>query len=126
GSTSGRSSSGERPDFFFEPLQRHLEAADLLEQLGLLRLGVGRSRLAAVAEDLVGPGQQLLLPGVDEGGVGAVLARQLVYGPVPLEGGEGDLGLERRRVLLPLACHRLPFPGPPQELTRWSSFRGPL
>src|SRR5438477_11931140 len=61
-STRGRSRSGERSDFFFEPLQRHLEPADLLEPFGLLGLGLGGGGLAAVAEDLVGPGQQLLLP----------------------------------------------------------------
>src|SRR4029453_13087281 len=113
-STRGRSRSGDRSDFFFEPLQLHFEPADLLEQFGLLGLGAGRGRLAAVAEDLVGPGEQLLLPGVDQGRVDPVLAGQLVDGPVSLEGGQGHLGLERRRVLFPLTCHLIPFPGPPQ------------
>ena len=36
--------------------------------------------LAAVAEDLVGAGEQLLLPGVDQGRVDPVLAGQLVDG----------------------------------------------
>src|SRR5947199_198482 len=83
GSTRVRSRSGECSNFFFEPLQLHLEPADLLEQLGLLGLGVRRGRLAAGAEDLVGPGEQLLLPGVDQGRMDPVLARQFVDGPVP-------------------------------------------
>jgi len=32
----------------------------------------------------------------------------------PLSARQGHLGLERRRVLLSPACHRSPFPGPPQ------------
>jgi hypothetical protein len=96
------------------PLQLHLEPSDLLEQLGLLGLGVGHDRLAAVLKDLVGPGEQLLLPGVDQGRVDPVLTRQLIDGAITLEGCEGDLGLERRRVLLPLACHRSPLPSLPQ------------
>jgi hypothetical protein len=46
--------------------------------------------------------------------VNLVLAGHLVDGLVPLEGGQGHLGLERRRVLFPLACHDLPFPVPPE------------
>ena len=80
-----------------------------------------------MAEDLVRTGEQLLLPGVDQGRVAPVLAGQLVGGPISLEGGQGDLSLEHRRVL----CFRLPFiiypfPGPPEQLSWWSSFRGPL
>ena len=60
-------------------------------------------------EDLVSAGEQLLLPGVDESRVDAVLAGQLVDGSIPLKGSQGDLGLERRRVLLALAFHRLPL-----------------
>src|SRR5262245_8922244 len=60
-STSSRSCSGERADFFFEPLQLHLEPADLLEQFRLLGLGVGNG-LGPVGEDLLGAGQELLLP----------------------------------------------------------------
>ena len=70
--------------------------------------------MAAVGEDRLGPGEQLLLPAVDQGRVDPELAGQFVDGAVPLEGGQGHLGLERRRVLLPLTCHRSPFPGPPE------------
>ena len=113
GSIRARNRSGAGADFFFEPLQLHLQPADLLEQLGLLGLGVGGDRLVAVAEDLVGPGEELLLPGVDRGRVDPLLARQFVDSAVSLEGGQGDLGLERRRVLLAFTCHGSPFPGPP-------------
>src|SRR5437588_377322 len=64
-STSGRNCSGDRSDFFFEPLQLHLEPADLLEQLGLLGLGVATASLGPVAEQLVGASEQLLFPAVD-------------------------------------------------------------
>ena len=67
--------------------------------------------LAAVGEERLGPGQQLLLPAVDQGRVDAELAGQFVDGAIPLEGRQGHLGLERCRVLLPLACHRSPFLG---------------
>src|SRR5581483_9726265 len=79
--------------------QLHLEPADLLEQLGLLALGSGGGGLRPVLEDAGRPGKELLLPVVDEGGVDAELGGHLVDGLVALE---GDLGLEGRRVLLPL------------------------
>src|SRR5581483_5102836 len=82
--------------------QLHLEPADLLEQLGLLALGSGGGGLRPVLEDAGRPGKELLLPVVDEGGVDAELGGHLVDGLVALEGGQGDLGLEGRRVLLPL------------------------
>src|SRR5262249_33800381 len=53
-------------------------------------------------EHRLGPGQELLLPGVDQGRVDPELGGQLVDRPVTPDGGQGDLGLERRRVGLPL------------------------
>ena len=64
---------------------------------------------AGLPKIALGPGQELLLPAVDQRRVDAVVPGQLVDRAVPLEGGQGDLGLERRRVDLPLACHRSPF-----------------
>src|SRR4051794_40440365 len=55
---------------FFHPLQLHLEPADLLEQLGLRGVGGRRGRRPA-REDTRRPGEELLLPVVDEGGVDA-------------------------------------------------------
>ena len=66
-----RSSSGDRSDFFFEPLQLHLEAANLLKQLGLLGLDLPGNRPDAIAEDLVGTAEQLLFPAVNQGRVDA-------------------------------------------------------
>jgi hypothetical protein len=68
--------------------------------------------MTAVGEDRLGAGEGLLLPAVDEGRVDAVVAGQFVDGPVPLQGGQGDLRLEGRGVVLSLGCQDLPFPGP--------------
>src|SRR5205823_4985298 len=61
-----------------------------------------RGGLRPALEDGRRPGQQPLLPVVDEGGVNAELGGDLVDRPVPSDGGQGDLRLERRRVTLPL------------------------
>src|ERR1700722_12786591 len=45
-------------------------------------------------------------------GVDAVLTGQFVDGPVAFDRRQGDLGLERRRVLLPFPHRSFPFPGP--------------
>ncbi len=80
-STRARWASTEAGSFFFEPIQLHFESADLLEKLGLDGLVVFGSGLAAVAEEVLGASQELLLPGVDQGGVDGVLAGQLVDRP---------------------------------------------
>ena len=95
-SISDRLPSAEGGDFFFQPLQLHLEPADLLVQLVLVVLG-GRGGLGPRDKQALGPGEELLLPAVDEGRVDPEVAGQLVDGAVPLEGGQGDLGLERRK-----------------------------
>jgi hypothetical protein len=102
--------SAEGGSFFFDPLQLHLEAPDLLEQLGLAGLGVGRSRLGLgrPGEEPLDAGQERFLPAMDGRGVDAVLTRQLVDGLVGLVSGQCDLGLERSRVNLPLLRHRFP------------------
>jgi hypothetical protein len=91
------------------PIQLHLEPSDLLvkSSLGGLILAVA-GWLGAVGEDGLGPFEQLLLPGVDEGGVDAVLAGQLVDSFLALDGRQCHLGLERRRMPLPLPCHCVP------------------
>ena len=113
-SISDRLCSCEDGSFFFEPLQLHLQPADLLEQLGLAGLGVRRGSPGRAAEDPLGTGQQLLLSAVDQRRMDLELPGQLVGRAIPLEGGQGDPGLECRRVDLPLACHHTPFAGPPE------------
>src|SRR5262249_27611773 len=112
-STSARLASTEAGSFFFHPVQLHLDPTDLLVELGLQRLVVLGRRLASLAEEAFATGQGLLLPAVDQGGVDAVLAGPLVHRAVLAERRQGPLGLERRRVGLPFAHHRFPFPGLP-------------
>ena len=81
--------------FFFQPLEVHLQPADLLEEFGGVGPVVRLATLAALGEEGLGPLEQGLLPVADERGVQAVLGRQLVGGAVALDRGQGDLGLER-------------------------------
>src|SRR5271166_4824792 len=90
-SIKGRSRSAEDGSFFFDPFQLHFEPADLLEQLRLAGLGVGRAGLGPVGEHRPGPGQQLLLPAVDQGRVDPEVAGQFVDGAVALDRRQGDL-----------------------------------
>jgi hypothetical protein len=94
---------------FFHPVQLHFEPSDLLVQLGLQGLMVGRGSLAGPLEEVLGVGQELFLPGVDQGRVDLVLGGQCADRLVAAQGRQGHLNLERRRVRLPLACHRRPL-----------------
>jgi hypothetical protein len=58
--------------------------------------------------------------------VDIVLAGQLVDRPVGFVGRQGDLGLEPRRMNLPLDRHWFPSSGPRIYLNHWSRKRGPL
>src|SRR5207248_10390633 len=109
GSTSARKASAEVGSFFFHPLQLHLESADLLVQLRLHDLGVHRRNLAAVGEHLLRSCKQMLLPAVNQRRMDAELAGQFVDRPIALEGRQGDLRLEGRRVRLPLTRHCSPL-----------------
>ena len=88
----------------------HGKVQDRLQrpQLGLNRLVVGHGRLGPVGEERLRSGQQLLLPGVDQGRVDPELPRQFVGRAVAFERRQGDLSFERWRVLLPLTFHRFP------------------
>ena len=94
-------------------IELHLEPADLLVQLGLASLSFGRGWLGTVGEDSLGAGEQLLLPGVDELRMDAVVPGQFVDGSVSIVGSQGDLGLEPRRVDLSLDPHLSPPSGLP-------------
>jgi len=56
-------------NFFFQPLDLHLEPADLLVKLGLDRLALVVVVAASVAEQGLDPVQELLLPLADLDGV---------------------------------------------------------
>ena len=59
----------EAGNFFFQPLEFHLEPADLLEEFGLDRLGLVVVAAASVAEQGFDAVQELLLPLTDLDGV---------------------------------------------------------
>ena len=61
--------SAEAGNFFFQPLDLHLEPADLLVKLGLDRLALVVVVAAAVAEQRFDAVQELLLPFADLDGV---------------------------------------------------------
>src|SRR5207244_2861318 len=110
-SIRGRLPSAEGGSFFFEPVQFHLEPTDLLVQLRLVIVGRAAD-LGPGGEHRLDPGEEVLLPAVAQRRVAAVVPGQFVDRAVAFERRQGDLGLERRRVLLPFPCHTFPFPGP--------------
>ena len=74
---------------FFQPLQLHLELADLLEQLSLLSL-----RLVATDEQVAGAIQQLLLPLAHLDRVDRVVGGNLLERLATTDRLHGDPGLE--------------------------------
>src|SRR5436309_1425476 len=96
-------------EFFFEILQIHFEAADLLEEQGGVGLLVGLGVLAGLAEEGGCVVEQLGLPVADEGGVDLEVGGQFVGGAVPLQRRQRHLRLELRRVRLPFLLHLLPL-----------------
>src|SRR5262249_37116375 len=113
GSTQARLPSTEVGSFFFEPVQFGLEPPDLLVKLGLQGLLLGAGGLGAVEEQLLGVADELLLPGVDQGRMHAMQARQFADRLVAFERRQRHLGLERRRMGFPLPRHGYPFLGQP-------------
>src|SRR5262249_2501445 len=63
-------------------LRDFLVALNGFVEFGLAGLGVGQSDLGAVGEDRCGPGEELLLPGVDLRWVDVEVASQSVDRPV--------------------------------------------
>ena len=95
GSTAARlASTPTQADFFFQPVQLHLELADLavkaVRELVVLGLFAG----AAVGEEIAGRLLERLLPGRDLARMDLVLAGDLVDRFVAGEGFQGGLGLE--------------------------------
>ena len=122
GSTSFRSSqASEQLRFSFEPLQFHLELADLLEQrsfFGLALLLV--LALLASHKQLTGTIEQLLLPLAYLDGVDRVIRSDLLDRLAATDRLHSDSSLEFRTVSAALAHEWEPhFKGrtPPQRLT---------
>jgi hypothetical protein len=74
----------ESGNFFFEPLQFHLEATDLLIQFGLEGFVFARLLTARLTKDIVACFEQCLLPLTHEVRVQARLARDFVDGLLAL------------------------------------------
>src|SRR3954447_14084799 len=93
-STRGRLRSLEAGNFFFQPLEFHLEPADLLVEFGLDRLALVVVAAAAVAEQRFDAVQELLLPLTDLDGVDLISSCQVGEGPGLLGGLQSDPSLE--------------------------------
>ena len=115
------SRTSEQLRLFFEPLQLHLQLADLLEQLGLLGLALlFVLALLAPGEQLAGAIEQLALPLAHLDQVNRVIGGDLLDRLAATDRLHGDLGLELGTVNAALAHRWEPlFRGgaPPQRLT---------
>src|SRR3954466_11907188 len=80
---------------FLQPLDLHVEPADLLEEFGLPSQRVVMVATATIAEEGLGAVEELLLPLTDRDGVDPVSLGELGEGLVLLGGLHGDLGAER-------------------------------
>src|SRR6516165_373215 len=100
GSTRGRLRSAPAGNFFFQPLDLHVEPSDLLVELGLDGQALVSLAAAAVAEERFDAVEELLLPLADLDWVDLEGPRQLGQGPGRLDGLQGDLGLEGGRMAL--------------------------
>ena len=103
GSTRGRLRSAAAGNFFFQPLDLHVEPSDLLVKLGLEGQALVPLAATAVAEERFGAVEELLLPLADLHRVDLEGPRQLGQGPGLLDGLQGDPGLEGGRMAL-LTC----------------------
>jgi hypothetical protein len=106
---------------FFQPLQLHLELADLLEQLSLLGLALVLGlRLVATGEQVAGTLQQLLLPLAHLDRVHRVVGGDLLERLATTDRLHGDPGLELGAVGSAFAHRWEPLlrgGAPPQRLT---------
>jgi hypothetical protein len=121
-----RLTSADLGNFFFQPFDLHLQAADLLVEFMLIRSLVGPP-LPPVGEQLGHLGHELLFPSRHLARVDAELARQLGRCAVALGGRQGHLGLKRSPIHTSLAWHRhTPDRGPPSpEATPYQGARNP-
>jgi hypothetical protein len=89
---------------FFQPLDFHLQPADLFVELFFVRLLL-RTPTAAVLKESHGPFQKRLLPGRDLAGMDPELGRQLGRRLLPLARRHRDLRLKRRPKTTSLPRH---------------------
>src|SRR6185437_14194426 len=96
---------------FFQPLDLHVEPADLLVEFCLVGLLVLAFAAAAVAKERLGAVEKLLLPLTDLHGVDLIRLGEFGDGPGLLGGLQGDLGLEGGCMPLAFAGHDTPRDG---------------
>src|SRR5512135_3768989 len=108
---SARFRSTAAGNAFFQPFDLHVEATDLLIQLGLEGLALLALALPTVAEEGLDAVEELLLPLTDLDGVDLVRLRQLGDRLGLLGGLQGDPGLEGSRVPPAFAGHGAPRDG---------------
>src|SRR5215211_2367639 len=126
-----RLASTEAGSFFFQPLQFHLEAPDLLVEFHLSFLVLALLRGPIAAENCASHLQQLAFPLADLSGMHAMLAGKLVDRLQALRSFQGQLELELGSVASPFLGHRFdpPLAGLVTvffHLHQWSSFWGQL
>src|SRR5271166_6848717 len=96
---------------FFQPLDLHVEPADLLEEFGLAGLPLFPLAAATVAEEGLDVVQEMLLPLADLDGMDLERRAEFGGGPGLLGRFQSDLRLEGRRVSLPRTGHDSPRDG---------------
>src|ERR1017187_1420837 len=106
GSINARRASDGLRNFFFQPIELHVEPADLLEQLSLARL-LRRRLLSMIArlEQTGGAQHELLLPELHLGRMNVEQRAELLRGFLALKRRQRDLGLELSVANLFLAGH---------------------
>src|SRR5512147_1887463 len=109
--TSARLASTAAGNAFLQPLDFHVEPADPFVEFGLEGLTLLVLAAAAIAEEGLGPVEELLLPLADLDRVDLEGLRQFGDGPGLLGGLQGDLGLEGGRMPLAFAGHEAPRDG---------------
>src|SRR5215218_3625130 len=105
-----RLASAESGNFFFHPLQFHLEAPNVLVEFHLLFPLLPVLAGPMTIEECVPCSQPLALPRTDLSGMHAVLTGQFVDRLEPLRGFQSQLKLELGTVSGASLCHRFDPP----------------
>src|ERR1700686_4597511 len=128
-SSQRRRSATELGSFFFEPLDFHLQSANLSVQLVLINRFLRLVAPTAILKQFRGTVQKALTPAPNLRRMHSKLARQLGQRLVPLNRCQGHLGFEPCPLLEQLPCHHFHLsdrshPNLSLQLS-WSSFWGP-